>query len=216
MDAETTGFEPVTFGVTGQRSNQAELCLLQNHSTQYFYYLQLQHACVFLKKMVQWDMSQTKNLTKPVETETKYFVVCLVRPEIASLRAVEMTNELMEQAQATVVSQEAYNYSLAYKIDKNSRAHYIASMITMPKQNVKLLRKKVALNERFFRILVTKDLQLDITEAGIKQFTSNTTKRGRISFQKKLPRMAKKEMADRIKALRTIGILPCCNYRYTA
>lgn len=160
-------------------------------------------------------MSKTKNLTKPMQTTDRYLIICLVRPEITSLRALDMTNEILAQVEAVIESQETYNYSLAYKIDRNNRAHYVVSVAVMPKQNVKLLRRRTSENEKFFRILVTKDLKLDVTEASIKQFTSNTSKRGRINFQRKMTRLNKKEMADRIKTLRTIGILPCCNYRYS-
>lgn len=157
-------------------------------------------------------MSKLHNLTKPIQSERQYLTIFLIRPEISSLKALEIVNTLLNQFNAQIEQQEIYNYQLAYKIDRNDRAYYVVTTVKMAKQDVQMLRRRVSESEKFLRVLVTKNLTMDITDTSFKYFASQTTKRGRILFQKKIPRRKSSAVAKEIKTRRTIGLMRCCEY----
>lgn len=154
-------------------------------------------------------MSETQT---PPKTDERYMIICLIRPEIASLKALEITNTLLNQFTDVTESQDICNYPLAYDINRNNRAHFVITKAVVSKQSIQLFRKRVGENEKFLRVFVTKDMNLDITENGMKNYTSCTTKRGRILIQKKMTRQKRGEIANGIKIRRFLGLMPYCDY----
>lgn len=160
-------------------------------------------------------MIKSYSLTRPMQFNREYLLICLLRPEMTSIQAIDLANSLIGQFEGKVISQESYNYPLAYKINKSERAHYVVSKILICKENIRMLRKRIGENEQFLRAMITKDLKMDITESSAKYYSSNTTKRGRIFIQKKLNRKNKSQLSKQIKTRRSIGLMRCCNYYYT-
>jgi ribosomal protein S18 len=103
--------------------------------------------------------------------------------------------------------------NFAFKIDRNTQGHYVVTELATTQEQIAVIRRKMEINQNFLRtMIILGDSKFNLSDEYIKKLSHSTTKRGRILFSKNFNRRVKGNIANHIKRMRYMGVLPYVNY----
>jgi ribosomal protein S6/ribosomal protein S18 len=159
--------------------------------------------------------------------QKRYKIITIVRPTLSSDKAMQLMQSLISVGPEEQIESQTMNMQvLAYPIDRNKQGHLVITELRAFSDTVHKIRRNLEIEENVLRVLcisnetkssssekedsITSSFQ--VKDEYIKSISSYTTKRGKIVFGRVMPPRDKRAIAQSIKRLRFLGLLPFCNY----
>lgn len=157
------------------------------------------------------------------QNQKKYKIIAILRPTLSSDKAAQLLQSMTVLQAGEQVEMQTMNMQvLAYPIDRNKQGHLSITELRATVDTIKSIRRKMEIDENILRVMVIKNdhsekndnvhTNFQIKDEFVKSMLSYTTKRGKITFGKVLPRKDRSQIAQSIKRLRYLALLPYCNY----
>ena len=156
----------------------------------------------------------------------RYKIISILRPTLSSDKAAQLVESMISLNKDEKIESQTMNMQvLAYPIDRNKQGHLSVTEVLAGPETIKKIRRNMEIDENILRVLFVLNEQapvdpnekhdqftFQVKDDYVKLISNYTTKRGKIVFSKVLRRKDRSTIAQSIKRLRFLALLPYCNY----